>query len=64
MDDSLHVAHCARRRREETDRQTEREGRREGEGRGAGLSFLGDQTASPGCPLKTEILHKLFVFSD
>lgn len=32
-------------------------------GEGTGLSFLGDQTAPPACPLKTEFLHKLFVFS-
>lgn len=38
--------------------QTER-----GEGGGAGLSFLRDQTDPPGCPLKTEFLHKRFVFS-
>lgn len=53
---SLHTVWCARRRRRE--RQTEKEG-----GVGSGLSFLGDQTAPPGSPLKAEFLHKLFVFS-
>lgn len=52
------VARCSG---EDRDRQT----RKKGGMRGALVfpSFLGDWTAPPGCPLKTEFLHKLFVFS-